>query len=245
MYMGAYSALFLSSMLSGVLLFVVGRKERILKYVSIFGASFLFAVCFVHMLPEALGHSFHAHAHVHGGGLSAGMFVLLGFLLQLFLEFISKGAEHGHLHDDNRRFSHNEYLSALMMLLGVCIHAFLEGFAFVSDGRFNYSLLSGVIIHNIPISMIIVASFMKVCTSRFMPFVYLAVFAMMGVLGSLFASSLAFLQDCQPYVLCFVVGILMHVSITTLFDSSESHQYNFIRFTIVVAAFALVCLLPH
>ena len=31
----------------------------------------------------------------------------------------------------------------------------------------------------------------------------------------------------------------------SLFDSKESHQYNFVRFVIVLTAFVVACLLPH
>jgi hypothetical protein len=47
------------------------------------------------------------------------------------------------------------------------------------------------------------------------------------------------------YVIGFVVGILLHVSISTLFDSKESHKYNFLRFVVVIIAFLLAVLLSH
>ena len=109
----------------------------------------------------------------------------------------------------------------------------------------NYSLLAGVIIHNIPISMVIVSSFLKAGCSKGISICYLSVFALMGVLGSVSGTSLSFVQQHGGEIMCFVVGILLHVSISTLFDSGESHKYNFVRFAIVLSAFALACVLPH
>ena len=113
-----------------------------MSYIGVFGGAFLLAVCFVHLLPEALtlqgethscAHHSHYHSHSHAF-LSVGFFVLIGFILQLVLELLSNGAEHGHLHDEKHHSDKNSILPALMMLLGVSIHAFLEGFALVVNG---------------------------------------------------------------------------------------------------------------
>lgn len=260
MYVFAYALLFLSSVLSGCLLFLIGGQSKTLKYVSVFGGAFLLAVCFVHLLPEAFaaaegceyaevaacGHSVaHSHMHEHHNHFPMGGFVLLGFILQLLLELLSKGAEHGHVHEDDKSHIRGSYISALMILCGVSIHAFLEGFALITDGLVNYSLLAGVIIHNIPISMVVVGGFLKAGCSKGVSLCYLAVFALMGVLGSFLGTSLDFVQQHSGEIMCFVVGILLHVSISTLFDNGESHKYNFVRFAIVLSAFALACVLPH
>ncbi len=249
----SYALLFLTALLSGGLLFWFEKKPDTLKYISIFGSAFLMAVCFVHLLPEAFSvsqhsceHSHtHSHTHEHGLGFPLGGFVLIGFLLQLLLELLSKGAEHGHRHDCEDSASHGSYSSALMVLLGVSLHAFLEGFAIAPNGTMNYPLLVGIVLHNIPISMVVVQGFLKAGCSKGLSMCHLAIFAAAGVAGSLFGSYMPFLQDYTAQIMCFVVGILLHVSISTLFDSRESHQYNFVRFAIVVAAFALAVLLSH
>lgn len=256
MYIAGYSVLFLASLVSGLLVFVFEKRPKVLDFISVFGGAFLMAVCFVHLLPEAFtlssdsvcshSHSHeHIHEHNHGFSFPLGAFVLLGFLLQLILELISKGAEHGHLHNEDRTVNHTAYLSSLMILLGVSIHAFLEGFALVTNGKMNYSLLIGVVLHNIPISMVVMGSFLKAGCSKFVSLFHLAVFAIMGIVGSLVGLHFDFVTHYTPQIMCFVVGILLHVSISTLFDSKESHQYNFVRFVIVLTAFVVACLLPH
>lgn len=256
MYILGYIALFLASLISGLSLFFFEKKSKVLGFISVFGGAFLLAVCFVHLLPEAFAlssdsgclhsHSHHhVHEHEHGFSFPLGGFVLFGFLLQLLLELVSKGAEHGHLHDEDECMSHGSYLTSLMILLGVSIHAFLEGFALVTNGSMNYSLLIGVILHNIPISMVVMGSFLKAGCSKAVSLCHLAIFAAMGVAGSIVSLCFDFVTAYTAEIMCFVVGILLHVSISTLFDSTESHKYNFVRFVIVIAAFATACLLPH
>lgn len=249
----SYLILFLTCLLSGGFVFVLKKHEKILSYIGIFGGAFLLAVCFVHLLPEAFSlqgeiHSCanHSHHHEHSHSfLSVGLFVLIGFILQLVLELLSNGAEHGHLHEENNHSHKTSLLPALMILLGVSIHAFLEGFALVVNGAVNYSLLIGVVLHNIPIAMLVVNAFMLAGVSKIKSFGYLSVFAIMGVLGSMLSVYFEFLHDYMGYVIGFVVGILLHVSISTLFDSKESHKYNFVRFVVVIIAFALAIVLSH
>ena len=256
MYFVGYAILFVACMISGFCLFFFEKKPKVLKYISVFGGAFLLAVCFVHLLPEAFsgaGHEVCSHSHLHSHSdheghsslLPMGAFVLLGFVLQLLLELLSKGAEHGHLHSEEHSEHKSGFVSALMVLVGVSIHAFLEGFALVIDGKMNYSLLLGVVLHNIPIAMVVAGSFLAAGCSKIASMCSLAVFAIMGVLGSLLGVHLDFVAEHTGQIMCFVVGILLHVSVSTLFDSSESHKYNFARFVTVVAAFVLACLLPH
>lgn len=248
----SYLILFISCLLSGSLVFILNKHQKLLSYIGVFGGAFLLAVCFVHLLPEALTlqgethvcseHHSHEHSHSHSI-LSVGVFVLIGFILQLLLELLSNGAEHGHIHDEKH---HNDsFVKALMILLGVSIHAFLEGFALVVNGEVNYSLLIGVVLHNIPIAMLLVNAFMLANCSKIKSFLLLSVFAIMGVVGSISSMSFEFLHDYMGYVIGFVVGILLHVSISTLFDSKESHKYNFVRFIVVIIAFALAVVLSH
>lgn len=248
-----YLLLFVACLLSGSLVFVFNRYQKLLSYIGVFGGAFLLAVCFVHLLPEALTlqgethvcaeHSCeHSHSH---SILSVGVFVLIGFVLQLVLELLSNGAEHGHLHSDEQECEKESFVKALMILLGVSIHAFLEGFALVVNQEFNYSLLIGVILHNIPIAILLVSAFMKANCSKLKSFIFLSIFGIMGVLGSVLSMYLDFLQGYMGYVIGFVVGILLHVSISTLFDSKESHKYNFIRFVVVIMAFVLAVVLSH
>jgi zinc transporter ZupT len=230
----ALALLFVTALASGVLFFTLSHSQTALKYIAVFGGAFLLAVCFVEMLPEIFGTMKGVAAQKNTILYSA--FILTGFLLQLLLELISKGAEHGHLHT-------NSNLMPLMIFLGVSLHAFLEGFALISNGEINKDLLIGVILHNIPVSVVIVSSFTDSGASKKKALLMLSIFAIMGVLGSLLNYRLQITQY-EPFILSFVVGILLHVSVSTLFDNRESHNYNLLRFLIVVSAFALVFLLP-
>jgi hypothetical protein len=50
----SYLILFIACILSGSLVFVLNKHQNLLSYIGVFGGAFLLAVCFVHLLPEAL-----------------------------------------------------------------------------------------------------------------------------------------------------------------------------------------------
>ena len=56
-----------------------------LPIILAFGGAYIMGLIFLHLVPEAFGFN-----------SIAGIFVLVGFLVQIFLEYISKGLEHGH-----------------------------------------------------------------------------------------------------------------------------------------------------
>ncbi|MDR1847552.1 MAG: ZIP family metal transporter [Bacteroidales bacterium] len=227
--------LFLSAIISGGLFFVFNAGGKTLKYISIFGGAFLLAVCLVDMLPRIFTQN--------GNPTLCAAFILGGFLVQLLLELVSHGAEHGHIHNET---SHNlSFIIPLTILIGISIHAFFEGFALIEGDNINTSLFTGVILHNIPVSIVIVSSFIQNGSSKTKSFFMLSIFAVMGVVGAMMGHYSDLIMRYSAFVQAFVVGILLHVAVSTLFDSEESHHYNLVRFLIVVAAFALVLLLPY
>lgn len=131
-----------------------------------------------------------------------------------------------------------------MLLIGVSIHAFLEGFPIISNGVVNTAMVTGIIIHNIPISIILVGSFIHSGSSKTFSLLMLTIFASMAIIGSELNQMLSVLHPYQNIIIGIVVGILLHVATTTLFDSEESHKYNRTRFLIILIAFLIVILLP-
>ena len=78
--------LLIVSVVLGGLLVDLFKKSSNLKLLLSFSGGFLLMIIFAHILPE----SYEAL------GINTGYFVLCGFLLQIILEYFSKGAEHGH-----------------------------------------------------------------------------------------------------------------------------------------------------
>lgn len=228
-----YLILFLTVLASGSMIFFIrSGDQHVMKFLLAFSGAFLIGITFLKLVPEV-----YANATI-----LTGVFVLLGFLLQLLLELITEGAEHGHKH----AHSENEKVSPFLLLIGLCIHGFLEGMPIVKafGTSLQHSLVVGIVIHNIPISLTLVSLFLHYGLSMRKAFIYLTVFALMTPLGSLFSwllsSSLEISMEVWfNYILAAVIGIFLHVSTSILFETGENHRYNLQKFVTVLAGLSV------
>ena len=184
------------------------------KLLLSFSGAFLLSVTIFELLPEVYG----------GGTENVGLFIIAGLLTQIFLEFGSKGAEHGHMHhQDSAAFP-------WLLFLSLCIHALLEGFP-IAD---NDQLLYGIVVHKIPIAIIISSFLLKSKMSRWMSVLFLLIFASMTPLGAFAKAAFPALQEHTTLINAFVVGVLLHVSTTILFESSKNHQFNASKLVVIL-----------
>ena len=106
-----YFVLIISVVIGIVLVqLVTDLKASAIKLLLAFSGAYLFAISVFHLLPEIYVND----------GKRIGLFLLIGFILQIILEFFSKGIEHGHGHLRNKTVP-------ISMLVSLAIHAYLEG----------------------------------------------------------------------------------------------------------------------
>ncbi|RYD78695.1 MAG: zinc/iron permease, partial [Sphingobacteriales bacterium] len=85
-----FAVLFFCAFLGGSAIFLVkSDKSKLLKLILSFSGAYLFAITVLHLIPDA-------YSGPDKGQI--GIFILIGFLLQIFLEQFSEGVEHGHIH---------------------------------------------------------------------------------------------------------------------------------------------------
>ena len=222
-----YMLLFGTVLASGSLIFLLkSRDQQILKLMLAFSGAFLIGISFLKLIPEIYS----------SAAKYAGLFILAGFLIQLVLELITEGAEHGHSHIH----SEDEKVNPFLLLAGLCIHAFLEGTPIVDgyDSNIRNTLVTGIIIHNIPISVTLMSLFVHYGCSLRKAFLYLVVFAMMSPAGSIASSFIhlstaSYMTVFYSYMMAVVVGIFLHVSTSILFEASDNHRYNLRKFLTV------------
>ncbi len=193
------------------------------KLLLAFSGAYLLSVTVFELLPDVYG----------SGKSNIGIFIMLGLLLQIVLEFGSKGVEHGHMHHDEK----NVFPFAL--LISLCIHAFLEGFPL----RENHHLMYGVLIHKIPVAAILSTFLLLSGINKKKAFIFLTIFALMTPLGSWVQSSIEGLREYSEYINAVVIGIFLHVSTTILFEASKNHTFNASKLGVIVFAILLAYLL--
>ena len=219
-----YLVLFGSVLAGGGIAFLIKEQSRrLLKLVLSLTGAYILGITVLHLLPDVYTDNTHA----------IGLWILGGFFVQIMLEQLSKGVEHGHIHaaHGNRRGY------ALTVLIGLGIHSFLEGLPLSNydyyhnelhahDHSVHGQLLLGIILHKLP------AAFALVLLLRLSGFTtrviwgLLALFALFSPLGATVGALAAFDVSTHRYVLAVVIGLFLHISTTILFEADDTHHHR-------------------
>jgi len=175
---------------------------------------------------------------------SIGIFIIIGFFFQILLEFFSEGIEHGHIHV-HKQDDHHHSAFPTAVILSLCVHSFLEGMPLAEAGDTSKRLLAGIVLHNIPVAFALMAMLTDSGVKKWTSVLLLLVFASMAPIGSMLSSSLSSHQEMlnltQYYdrIMALVIGIFLHISTTILFESSEDHRFNLIKFATIITGAVL------
>ncbi|MEK7255420.1 MAG: ZIP family metal transporter, partial [Bacteroidota bacterium] len=202
-----------------------------------FSGAYILGIAVLHLMPWAF----------NGGSPSAGLWVLAGFFVQLLLEQLSAGVEHGHIHAPHK-FSMGFVLS---VMVGLCVHAFVEGIplSYYNDfqarqpghGHEHNHLLYGIILHHIPAAVALVFLLLISKLSRKWVWLCLFLFAAMSPVGAAAASFATISEQFQTNIIAFVIGSLLHISTVILFemDSAGHHGISWKKLSAIAAGLAV------
>lgn len=190
-------------------------KENWMTLLLAFSGAFLLAITFIHLIPEVY----------HELGEKAGIYILIGFGLQLLLQRLSHGVEHGHVHQHQLA-----PISFHPIFLGLFIHAFMEGiplgFTYQSEHTMP-SLFMAIAAHKIPeaitLSTLLLASNVKINK-----WIFILLFALASPLSAILAMLLGqnfyFISNQLIYIIPIVAGSFLHIATTILYESGTQHH---------------------
>jgi zinc and cadmium transporter len=208
----------LSSIVLGALsVFLLHLDEpRHLKPLNAFTGAYLLSLTFLHLLPEL-------YETGHGDFLLIGILILVGFYLQVALDVVSKGVEHGHTHHLPKGFP-------VGILAGLCVHAFIEAMALgrpdsYHDPASRRLLLWSIVLHNYPVSIALLAILLHSGLRRAAALGGLGVFAAMAPLGLIISGHTVLARHSRE-LMAVVIGIFMHIATTILFETEEGHRIH-------------------
>jgi zinc transporter ZupT len=219
-----------SVLLGGGLVSILQRSEneQLIKLMLAFSGGFLLSIAFIHFIPELYEHT----------ELNIGVFILIGFLIQLILEFFSGGIEHGHMH------LHKNGKLPVGMILALCIHSFLEGIplgnqlagieiATAHHHDNDHTLFFGILFHRIPVAIALMTLLYTAGIGWLKSWWILGIFAITTPLGLLIGFNSMNLTYLNAFdfniILAIVVGMFLHISTTIIFETSENHKFNFLK----------------
>ncbi len=244
MNISEYLILLASALIGGTLAYVWKEYKR--EWIGIilaFAGSFILGIIATHLLPGIFGSETSSRS---------GLFLLAGFMLQLFFSNISHGAEHGHFHKE-----HADMRQFYIIFFGLCIHALVEGLPLSGYTEFDLHghhghehrpgfnhLMAGVAFHKLPEAYVL-ALIMRLNQVKGWKFwTVLFGFAAMTPLGALLGK--VFIPDVEVlrWTMAFVVGSLLHISTTILFESEQKghHHISWQKVTAIVIGILLALL---
>jgi len=235
--------LFLVGLVSGLGgIYLHGKLTRDVKVLLAFSGAYLLALALLHLLPEIYIHL----------GFRAGYYILGGFVVQMIMDYFSRGIEHGHIHPQialKNPFPLGIYLSLFL-------HSLIEGIPL--GGGFDHhhgghgfeteSLLAGIAIHKIPEAIALSAILYHVFNRKGKVMLFIAIYALASPAGVLLGNLALHKAGSAPeetyaMILAFSVGIFLHVSTTILFEADEAHRLSWRKSIAVLAGIGLVLLM--
>ncbi len=215
------------AIIAGYILVRFASKRTLIniKLLLAFSGAFLLSQTVFILIPEV---------YESLSGKLTGALIMTGILVQIFLEFFSKGAEHGHIHIHSEQ-THFPWL----LFISLCVHAFLEGFPVTQHNDLVY----GILIHKIPIAILITSYLLNSKFKDLEVIFFLFVFAIMTPLGTYISNEVEVSANYIQMINAVVIGIFLHISTIILFESSEGHKFNLSKLIVIVLAVALAYLI--
>ncbi len=209
------------AVLIGILIALYFRQKIFLgmKLILAFSGSFLLSIIVIDILP----HLYENNAH------NPGIWIMAGIVLQILLELFSKGIEHGH------SFSSKNNKLPFVLIISLYAHAFIEGMPLNNQ----FELLIGVIIHKIPIGMVLAILLWEIKIPVYQKILTLFIFTCMTPLGSIVKETFFNINSSIHIINALVVGILLHISTTIIFESSGGHVFNIRKFLAILSGILL------
>lgn len=257
-------ALLAVALIGGAVLEILGNRAiKNLNLILAFGGSYIMGLLFLHLVPEA--YSYNSTNNI------AGIFVLVGFLVQILLEYISMGLEHGHVHLEGHCTDH-EHGKAIptAAIISLCVHALLESMPLAEGaGLDNHvhtmgqmhvhvnpiiaigsPLFIGLALHKLPVALVLMGLMKSTGTRAIQRWGMLVLFGVMPLIGmwtydAIIHSSIEIPGGAGTFMAAvhgLVIGILFHVSTTVLFETGEGHRFNLKRLGAVIIGLAIAYL---
>ena len=250
----------------GALLELLGNKAiKNLPLLLAFGGSYIMGLLFFHLLPEA--YSCSSTVNIVGIFVLGGFLVQI--LLEYFSMGLEHG--HVHLDGHCKDHDHAKALP-WAVLVSLCVHALLESMPLAEGAGIEHhvhkmgmaidhvhitpdmdvtsTLFVGLALHKLPVALVLMGFMKSTGVSALSRWCLLAVFGLMPLIGMyvydyIIDSLIEFPGGQGAFMAAsygLVIGILLHVSTTVLFEVREGHRFNLIKLGVMIVGLSIAYL---
>jgi zinc transporter ZupT len=223
-------------LLSGPLLGIVLQRvlkvhsHKFISHTVVFSGSFLMGIAIFGLMPELFDNF-----------KTAGLWIVFGFLFQIFLERFTGGLGHGHIH------SHDVPKSELVLFTGLMVHALLEGYSAGLSNYLNPGVISGMIggiaIHEIPaafsLSVLMHSKWQK--SGHVYLFLILYIFATpLGYTAGVYVHNANIIsENLSQIITAIIAGTFLHISTTTVFENSLRKKEGLSKWALILSGLGI------
>ena len=101
------------------------------------------------------------------------------------------------------------------------------------------ALVWGIFIHKIPIGIVLFLMISQVRISILMKILCLLLFATMSPAGSFILANSDGLDSWKNILIAIVIGMLLHIATTILFESNKDHVFNIKKLVVILLGFGI------
>lgn len=223
-------------------LLIKKSNTQVFHLALVFCGAYLLGITIAHLMPELFSSGLR-HQEV-------ALWVIIGYFMQLLLDFFTSGVEHGHLHlaDDSHRHGS---LTMVTLLTAMGVHALLEGIllshaSMVDTHQHNGGLLTGIILHKMPAAFALMSLIRCNYHGWGWPVFLMTLFSIMTPAGMFLGEYLAQVDWVQSswltILFALVTGNFLHISTTIFLESSPGHKLNAAKLLVILAGTSLALL---
>ncbi|MEO1218926.1 MAG: hypothetical protein AAFV97_00275 [Bacteroidota bacterium] len=242
-----FCALGIATLLGATAAFIIPKfRPSTLQVVLLFTGSYLLSITLLHLLPDLY--------RQHSCPTQVGLYILIGFLLQLLLCFFSQGLEHGHTYEGLPSKPFDRQLSPFSLLASLGIHAFLDGVILnnamcthLHHMHTGHRLLLGISLHKASEGFALVTVLNKLFQGTKIIIGYVLCFSIASPLGLWLSSygSQKFLLsiDGLTALAAIAAGSFLHIATSLFFEATTHHHIQ--RHQVIAAltgAILVICL---
>jgi len=199
-----------------------------------FSGSFLLSITFLHLLPESFSYS----------NKLSGIYLLLGFFLQLIIQKFTHGMEHGHVHLPQAHHHHHVPIGSI--LIGMSLHSFMEGIPLglaFHQWAAQPSLYVAIAAHKLP-EAILIGSLLFATQQKTKAILMLIAFSLITPISSsivhIWGQHYIQTTFLMATLLPVVAGSFIHIATTIFFESgTKQHALNKHKIGAMLAGLAL------
>lgn len=206
------------------------HSHQFISHTVIFSGSFLLGIALFGLMPELFDNI-----------SQAGLWIVIGFLFQIFLERFTGGLGHGHIH------SHDIPKSEVVLFTGLMLHALLEGYSAGLSNYLNPGIISGMVagiaIHEIPaafsLSVLMHSKWKK--STYVLLFLIIYVFATpIGYVTGVFVHNESIIsENLSQIITAIIAGTFLHISTTIVFENSLRKREGWSKWLLIIAGLAI------